>query len=66
MIQLCMGFTHVSGCRFMNTFGLLALSYSPEVSYFYTTRIIQENVSAISVSKIMHFYFNFVTWVLNV
>jgi hypothetical protein len=65
MIQLCMGFTHVSGCKLMNTFGLLALSYSSEAPYFYTTRIIQENVSAISVSKIMHF-FNFVTWVLSV
>jgi len=57
MIQLCMGFTHVSGCRPMNTFGLLALSYSSEASYLYTTRIIQELVSAISVSKIILFIY---------
>jgi hypothetical protein len=57
MIQLRMVFTHVSDCRSMNTFGLLALSYFAEASYLYTTRIIQENVSAVSVSKIMHFLF---------
>jgi len=56
MIRLCMGFTHVSCCKPMNTFGLLTLSYSPEASYLYTTRIIQENVPSISVSKIMHFF----------
>jgi len=43
----------------MNTFGLLTLSYSSEAPYLYTTRIIQENVPVISVSKIMHFLFLF-------
>ena len=57
MIQLCMGFAHFSGCRPMNTYGLLTLSYSSGASYLYSTRIIQENVSAISVSKIMIFFF---------